>query len=146
MNISTTARHCELDPEVRIFVQQRLERLLRYFRDPRDLMEAHVVVAAEKYRHSAEITLKLRRGEIVGREQADDPRAAIELAAERLEHQIRRLKERRLDRKRGGRAREVALPAAAETPSEDEALQDLFDEPPAPSGNGGTADGVPMEE
>lgn len=146
MNISTTARHCELDPEIRIFVQQRLERLLRYFRDPRDLMEAHVVVAAEKYRHSAEITLKLRRGEIVGREQADDPRAAIELAAERLEHQIRRLKERRLDRKRSARAREVALPAAAESPSEDEALQDLFDEPPAPSGNGGTADGVPMEE
>jgi ribosomal subunit interface protein len=146
MNISTTARHCELDPEVRIFVQQRLERLLRYFRDPRDLMEAHVVVAAEKYRHSVEITLKLRRGEVVGREQADDPRAAIELAAERLEHQIRRIKERRLDRKRGGRAREVALPAADESPSEDEALQDLFDEPPAPSGNGGPADRVPMEE
>src|SRR6266850_5792288 len=107
MNISTTARHCELDPEVRIFAHERLERLLRYFRDPRDLMEAHVVVVAEKYRHSAEITLKLRRGEVVGREQADDPRAAVELAAERLEHQIRRLKEKRLDRKRGGRAREA---------------------------------------
>jgi len=35
MKINTTARHCELDPEVRTFVHQRLERLLRYFRDPR---------------------------------------------------------------------------------------------------------------
>ena len=146
MNISTTARHCELDPEVRLFAQQRLERLLRYFRDPRDLMEAHVVVAAEKYRHSAEITLKLRRGEVVGREQADDPRAAIELAAERLEHQIRRLKERRLARKRGGRARDGTLPAAAETSTDDAALEDFFDEPAPPSTNGGPADGAPMEE
>lgn len=146
MNISTTARHCELDPEVRLFAQQRLERLLRYFRDPRDLMEAHVVVAAEKYRHSAEITLKLRRAEIVSREQADDPRAAIELAAERLEHQIRRFKERRRDRKRGGRGREGAPPAVAGTPTEDEALEAFFDEAPPPSANGDPADGVPMEE
>ena len=146
MKINTTARHCELDPEVRTFVHQRLERLLRYFRDPRDLMEAHVVVAAEKYRHSAEITLKLRRGEVVGREQADDPRTAIELAAERLEHQIRRIKERRLERQRGGHVREITLPANPGAPSDDEDLEALFDEPPAPTGNGGPAGGASMEE
>ena len=53
MKITTTARHCELDTEVRQFVHQRLERLSRCFRDPRELMEAHVVVGVEKYRHSA---------------------------------------------------------------------------------------------
>ncbi len=141
MKISTTARHCELDPEVRVFAHQRLERLLRYFRNPRDLMEAHVVVAVEKYRHSAEITLKLRRGEIVGREQADDARAAIELAAERLEHQIRRLKEKRLARKRDGRGRAVAPPSAAGA-DEGEPLEEFAEEPPGPDGNGG----VPVEE
>jgi putative sigma-54 modulation protein len=145
MNISTTARHCELDPEVRLFVQHRLERLLRYFRNPQDLMEAHVVVAAEKYRHSAEITLKLRRAELVGREQADDPRAAIELAAERLEHQIRRLKERRLDRKRSGRTRDLSLPASA-TPTDDEVLEDYFEDAPPASPNGGEADGATTED
>ena len=56
MKIITTARHCELAAEDREFVQHRLERLLRYFREPRDLIEAHVVVGVEKYRHSAEIT------------------------------------------------------------------------------------------
>ena len=113
MKVTTTARHCELDPEVRTFVQQRLERLLRYFRDPQDLMEAHVVVAAEKYRHAAEVTLKLRRGEFVGREQADDPRAAVELALSRIEAQIRRDKGKRLDRKRAGRGRLNGAPAEA---------------------------------
>lgn len=146
MKVNTTARHCELDPEVRLFAQQRLERLLRYFRDPGDLMEAHVVVVAEKYRHAAEITLKLRRGEVVGREQADDPRTAIELATERLEHQIRRIKERRLERQRGGHVREIVLPAKAGESSDDEALESYFDEPPAQTGNGGLAGGAPKEE
>ena len=141
MKISTTARHCELDPEIRIFAHQRLERLSRYFRNPRDLMEAHVVVVLEKYRHSAEITLKLRRGEVVGREQADDPRAAIELAAERLEHQIRRLKEKRLARKRDGRSREIGAQAPTDS-GEFDALEEYFDEPSTSDGNGG----VPLEE
>ena len=146
MKVNTTARHCELDPEVRLFTQQRLERLLRYFRDPRDLIEAHVVVAAEKYRHSAEITLKLRRGEVVGREQADDPRAAIDLAAERIEHQIRRIKEKRLERQRGGRVREVALPTHAAEPGEDDTFDSVFDEPPGDTGNGGSGGGTTMED
>jgi len=144
MKVNTTARHCELDPEVRLFTQQRLERLLRYFRDPRDLIEAHVVVAAEKYRHSAEITLKLRRGEVVGREQADDPRAAIELAAERIEHQIRRLKEKRLERQRGGRVREVG-PAPASEPAEDDTFDTVFDDSPEAAANGGPG-GTTMED
>jgi ribosome hibernation promoting factor len=146
MNVSTTARHCELDPEVRIFAQERLERLLRYFRDPRDLMEAHVVVAAEKYRHSAEITLKLRRGEVVGKEQADDPRAAIDLAAERLEHQIRRLKEKRQARVRGSGARDLTLPPPMEETSEEDAREEFFDERPSPSGDDGLAGRTQTED
>ena len=146
MNISTTARHCELDPEVRLFVRERLERLLRYFRDPRDLMEAHVVVAAEKYRHSAEITLKLRRGEFVGREEADEPRAALELAAARIEAQIRRQKGRRQDRERDGRGREAAFAPEAGSPTGEEPLEPFYDEPPGAAGNGGAAGHAPMEE
>jgi len=140
MKISTTARHCELAPEDRTFVQQRLERLLRYFRDPRDLMEAHVVVGVEKYRHSAEITLKLRRGEVVSREEANDSRAAIEQAAEHLEHQIRRLKEKRLSRKRDGQPREIALTDSA-SGDEQDMLEEFFDEPPGAAGNGGIPKG-----
>ncbi len=87
MQISTTARHCELDPEDRLFAQQRLEKLSRYVRDAR---EAHLTVTAEKYRHTAEILLKLKHREIVSREQSTEPRMAIGLAADRLEEQLRR--------------------------------------------------------
>ena len=101
MHINTTARHFELDPEDRLFAHQRLEKLSRF---TRDIQEAHLVVTAESYRHSAEITLKLKRHEMVSREESIEPRVAIELAVERLEKQLRRLKEKRLSRKRPSRS------------------------------------------
>jgi len=140
MKIHTTARHCEIAPEDRLFVHERLERLLRYFRDPRDLMEAHVVIGLEKYRHSAEITLKLRRGAVVSREEANDAHAAIEMAAEHLEQQIHRLKERRLSRKRDGLSREIPLTGSSSGGDED-MLEEFFDESPGPAGNGGVPRG-----
>jgi len=104
MNITTTARHCEFDQEDRLFAQQRLEKLGRF---ARDIKEAHLILTAEKYRHGAEITVKLSRHELVSRETADNARAAIEQAAERLEHQLRKFKERRLERNRSTRPREI---------------------------------------
>ena len=46
MHINTTARHCELDPEDRLFALGRLEKLGRF---ARDIQEAHLVVTAEGY-------------------------------------------------------------------------------------------------
>jgi putative sigma-54 modulation protein len=106
MLINTTTRHCELDPEDRLHAHQRLEKLQRY---ARDLYEAHLIVSAEKYRHTAEITLKLKHRDMVSREESTGARMAIDRAADVLEEQLRRLKERRTDRQqRGGE-----LPAAA---------------------------------
>ena len=100
MQISTTVRHCELDPEDRLHAHQRLEKLQRY---ARDLHEAHLIVSAEKYRHTAEITLKLKHHEMVSREESTGARMAIDRATDALEEQLRRLKERRIDRKQRGK-------------------------------------------
>jgi len=100
MQIHTTARHCEIDPEDRLHAQQRFEKLGRY---ARDLQEIHLVLSAEKYRHTAEITLRLDHHELVSREQSNDAHAAIDRAAERIEEQLRRHKERRLEQRREGR-------------------------------------------
>jgi putative sigma-54 modulation protein len=97
MQISTTARHCEIDAQVREFAQQRLAKLERF---ARDIQEAHLVVTGEKFRHTAEITLRLKHHEMVSREESDTSRLAIELAAHRLEQQLRRLKDKRTEHKR----------------------------------------------
>lgn len=100
MQISTTARHCDLDPQTRQHATRRLEKMERF---ARDIHEAHLVVTAEKFRHVAEITLRLNSHELVSRESSNEALVAIDLAADRLEHQLRRLKEKRVDRKRGAR-------------------------------------------
>jgi putative sigma-54 modulation protein len=100
MQILTTTRHCELDKEVLLHAERRLEKLGRF---ARDIREAHLTVTAERYRHSAEITLRLNHHELVSREESTEAKIAIDLAADRLEQQLRRFKEKRVGRKRGPR-------------------------------------------
>jgi ribosomal subunit interface protein len=100
MQISTTARHCRLEAEDRAFAQERVERFGKF---ARDIREVHVIVTAEGYRHRAEITLRLKHHELVGHEDSTEPRKAIDMAAGRVEEQLRRLKEKRIQSKRGSR-------------------------------------------
>jgi ribosomal subunit interface protein len=117
MQIHTTARHCELDPEVHLTARTRIEKLGRY---ARDLHEAHLIVTADRNRYNAEITIRLKGRELVSREEADQAGLAVDRAADRLEKQLRKLKDLRVDRKRGrtvnGRALDAksgATPAGA---------------------------------
>ncbi len=116
MQITTTARHCDLDTELRLFAEQRLGRFERF---AGDILEAHLVVTAEKYRHTAEITVRLRQSRMVGRDEATDPRMAIDRAADSLEEQLRRLKEKRIDRKHEARGSTRVVNGHA-APSEDD--------------------------
>ncbi len=97
MHINTTARHFELAMDDRTFAQARLEKFVRF---AADLQEVHLVVTAESYRYVAEATLRLKQRELAVRDEATDPRRAIDLGAERAEQQLRRLHDRRIDRRR----------------------------------------------
>jgi putative sigma-54 modulation protein len=125
MQISTTARHCEIDAQVREFAQLRLAKLERF---ARDIQEAHLVVTAEKFRHTAEITLRLKHRELVSREESDTSKVAIDLAAYHLEQQLRRLKDKRTEHKGPGHE----LPGLAG--ADGEAQPDLDQEPDLRSG------------
>ena len=117
MHITTTARHCEIDPEDKLFAQTHLEKLSRY---ASDLREAHLTISCENYRHTAEIAVKLRDHDFVGRETANSVRTAMIEAIAGVEHQIRKLKELRLERRRGGRTRLAdAVGSPGEGPGED---------------------------
>jgi ribosomal subunit interface protein len=126
MNITTTARHCTLDLDDKQFANTRLEKLARFLRAPeRDRVEFHLVVTGEKNRHQAEITLRVMRHELVSREGGLDARAAIDLAAEQLEQQMRRLKDRSAERRKGGRERLADGPPVTDGANGD--VSDLFD-------------------
>ena len=101
MQIHLTARHCELGTEVRSFAEHRLEKLSKY--DSR-IQEVRVIVSQERKLHTAEITLRAHQHDVVITESHADARAAIELAADRLEERVRRDKEKRISApRRNGR-------------------------------------------
>ena len=95
MNIHTTARHCDLTQDDRDFARTRMEKFQRF---AKDIHEIHLVVTAERYLHVAEFTLRLKQRDVAVREEAPEPRRAIDLAADRVEQQLRRLHDRRVDR------------------------------------------------
>ena len=120
MQIRTTARHCTLDDDIRALANLRLEKCQRF---ARDLREAHVIVTSEGFRYIAEITAQLTRRAVAVREEAHQPRLALERAADRLEEHLRRLHERRIDRKRPPRDGRPT-PSAAVDDADDEGLGD----------------------
>lgn len=105
-----TARHFELAQDDRDFAQLRLEKFARF---ASDIHEVHLVVTAENYRYVAEVTLHLKQRELAVREEATDPRLAIDRVADRVEQQLRRLHDKRVDHKRAPGADGIAEPAAA---------------------------------
>jgi len=117
MQISTTGRHCEIHPELRALAVERIERCSRF---ASDLHDARLIVTAEKFRHTAEIHLRLNHHELVSKEEAPEMKVAIDLAIDGLEEQLRRFKDRRLDRKREGREGAArGAPAEADEEFED---------------------------
>ena len=91
MNIRVTARHFDMEPDLRAYVEDRVSRLAHYF-DRVD--EAHVVLDAEGHRKIADVTVHASRLIVSSEQAAEDLRSAFDLAIEKVERQIRRHKER----------------------------------------------------
>lgn len=105
MRIRVTARHLDLEPQLKAYVEEKLNHLSRFF-DRVD--EAHVVFSAEGHRRIADVTVHASRAIVSSEQEADDARAAFDRALEKVQRQIRRHKERVRDRKRGAATSEVA--------------------------------------
>ena len=117
MKIQMTGRHLTVPAPVKRRLAERLERLTRWVPE---LSEAQVKLSAEKYRHQAEILIHVRHTDHVSRAEAGDLESAIDAACERLEAQVRRLKEKKSKKLAAHRApdgplRRSAARAALET-------------------------------
>ena len=76
MNVEYTGRQYEITPAIRKEVESGLAKLRKILRDR---FETKVILAVEKHRHKAEITITPRNGPIVGLAQANDMKLAVNL-------------------------------------------------------------------
>src|SRR6202790_3284106 len=97
MNVEYHGRHHEVTPAIRKEVETGLTKIRRILGDK---FETKVILAVEKRRHKAEITITPRNGPLVGLAQAGDMTAAISEALEHLEKQAVKYKTRWRTKKR----------------------------------------------
>jgi ribosome hibernation promoting factor len=97
MNVEFTGRKCEITPALRKSVETGLAKIRRILGDKFD---SKVILAIEKHRHKAEITISPRNGPLVGVAQAGDMKSAINQAIDHLEKQAVKYKTRWRSKKR----------------------------------------------
>jgi putative sigma-54 modulation protein len=103
MNVEYTGRHYEVTPAIRKEVETGLAKVRKILGDR---FETHVILAVEKHRHKAEITISPRNGPIVGLAQAKDMTIAVNEALDHLERQAVKYKTKWQSRKRSARKSE----------------------------------------
>ena len=94
MNVTISARHCEIPESLRAATEQRVQRLGRF--DPR-LAEAEVTYQRERAQHEAEIRLAVQgEGPLVARGSGASFGVALARTIDRVSRQLRRVRERRI--------------------------------------------------
>ena len=130
MQLSTTFRHMDGSQAVREYTSERLEKIKKYFH--KGPISAHAVFSVERgFHHVADLSITLPNGiAINAKETTEDMYSSIDLAAARIERQVRKWKEKIRDHKpHGGPAgtvRELVIPAEEIEPRP-------ATEPPAPA-------------
>src|SRR6266436_831908 len=115
MQLSTTFRHMDASQAVREYAADKLDKIKKYFN--KDPISAHAVFAVERgFNHVADINITLPNGIVINaKEVTEDMYSSIDLAAARIERQVRKWKEKIRDHKPhggpGAEFREVVIPA-----------------------------------
>jgi putative sigma-54 modulation protein len=92
MNVEYFGRQYEITPAVRDEVESGLTKLTKILGEN---ITTKVILTVEKHRNIAEITVKRRRGHVVGLAESTDMIAAVNQALEHLETQVLRHNGRR---------------------------------------------------
>ncbi len=92
MSIEVTARHIDGAEAAKQYAQERSRKLMDMF--PR-VEHVHVILDVEKHRHAAEVVVQAKNHiHIEADEKSDDMANSIDIAFERAEKQLRKLREK----------------------------------------------------
>ena len=104
MHITITGHHINLTPALEANVHERLSRVEKHFEN---INSMHVVLSLDNHHtdcshkgqknHKAEATLRVPGAELFAHAAADDMYASIALLTEKLDRQLKRHIERRLN-------------------------------------------------
>lgn len=94
MQIQLTGHHIDITPALRDHVNTKFEKIVRHYDHVTDV---HVVLSVEKLVRKAEATIHLSGGNVFADAQSEDMYAAIDALVDKLDRQIKKLKEKHTD-------------------------------------------------
>jgi len=112
MNVEYFGRQYEITPAIRDEVETGLGKLTKILGDN---FNSKVILTVEKHRHIAEITVKRRRGHLVGLAEATDMVVAVNQAIEHIETQVLKHNGRRRATHRKAKDKAWKEPVEADT-------------------------------
>jgi putative sigma-54 modulation protein len=112
MTVEYFGRQYEITPAIRDEVESGLGKLTKILGDN---ITSKVILTLEKHRHIAEITVKRRRGHLVGLAEAADMVAAVSQALEHIETQALRYNGRRRNTHRKAKDKSWTAPVEADS-------------------------------
>ncbi len=121
MNIEITGRHMEVTDSMKQHVEKTLEKVRGHFDKP---MNVEVVLTIEKHRHVADITLNANGVRVHAEEESPDMYTSVDAAVEKIDRQVRKIKDRRKKFKPEKLA-DAEAAAVSTPPEEDEAVSTM---------------------
>ncbi|MBI4710444.1 MAG: ribosome-associated translation inhibitor RaiA [Nitrospirae bacterium] len=86
MNVIITGRHMELTENLKKYAEEKMKKFNKY---SGNITEATVTLGVEKYRHKAEVLLKINGMQIQAESITGEMYSSIDDVVEKLEHPIR---------------------------------------------------------
>ena len=101
MDLRISARHFDLTPELREYAEKRILPLKKFYNH--GIIDAQLVITAEKHRHIAELTFSLAGKKMFAKAQTDDPFASIDEVSHKMERLLHDYHDRLKVHKSGSR-------------------------------------------
>jgi putative sigma-54 modulation protein len=100
MNIVFNFKNFEPSDHLRKYARDRFQKLVKYIGD-RDDTELQVNLEVEKYRHIAEVVLVGRDLHLSAQDESNDMYATVDLVWDKLEAQLRKIRDKNKTRRKG---------------------------------------------
>lgn len=98
MNIIVNGRHLNITPALRSYAEDKIGKFDRYLPD---IAETIVTLSVEKYRHKAEVLLKVNGIMIQAESVTGEIYASIDEVSDKLERRIKKYKEKLVSHRKG---------------------------------------------
>jgi putative sigma-54 modulation protein len=110
MEVMITGRQMEMTPALKVYVENRAKKIEKY---TSKAAQAVFTLKVEKYRHTAEVLVKLNGFILQAEEETDAMYTSVDKAMDKIERQLKKYKEKLCShRVRSGEAIEAQIPDA----------------------------------